>query len=56
MVSNSSNIHIPATVSADVLSLKSSELFQHARSVCIEHSGQRYLLRLTRENKLILTK
>ena len=36
---------IPATV-----------LFQGARVVCIEHAGQRYMLRITRENKLILTK
>lgn len=27
-----------------------------ASSVEIEHAGQRYLLRVTRENKLILTK
>lgn len=49
-------LHIPATAADDVLSIKSSDLFCHARSVCIEHGGQRYLLRLTRENKLILTK
>jgi hemin uptake protein HemP len=29
---------------------------QGAPTVEIEHAGQRYLLRVTRENKLILTK
>ncbi len=34
----------------------SEQLFQSARKVCIKHAGQHYLLRITRENKLILTK
>lgn len=34
----------------------SSQLLRGARTVEIEHAGQRYTLRLTRENKLILTK
>ena len=34
----------------------SSELFKGAQSVQIEHARQRYQLRITRENKLILTK
>jgi len=36
--------------------LASKQLFRGNNTVCIEHGGQRYLLRLTRENKLILTK
>jgi hemin uptake protein HemP len=31
-------------------------LFGGHQAVEIEHAGQRYLLRITRENKLILTK
>lgn len=34
----------------------SAELFSRAKSLRIEHAGQYYLLRITRENKLILTK
>lgn len=47
---------VPAQLSNTELCFKSDDLFRDARTVCIEHSGQRYLLRLTRENKLILTK
>ena len=36
--------------------MKSAELLKGASSVEIQHAGQRYLLRVTRENKLILTK
>lgn len=36
--------------------LRSRELFRDSNTVQIEHEGQRYLLRLTRGNKLILTK
>jgi len=36
--------------------LSSSELFRHGNTVCIEHQGQQYWLRLTRSNRLILTK
>lgn len=36
--------------------LCSRELFRDTNTVQIEHDGQRYLLRLTRGNKLILTK
>jgi hemin uptake protein HemP len=37
-------------------SLSSSDLFRRSNTVCIEHQGQQYWLRLTRGNKLILTK
>jgi hemin uptake protein HemP len=36
--------------------LASEKLLQGASAVEIDHAGQRYLLRVTRENKLILTK
>lgn len=36
--------------------VESGALLQGSSSVEIEHAGQRYLLRVTRENKLILTK
>ncbi len=36
--------------------IDSGTLMQGAPAVEIEHAGQRYLLRVTRENKLILTK
>lgn len=36
--------------------LSSQQLFKGAPVVEINHAGQRYLLRVTRENKLILTK
>jgi hemin uptake protein HemP len=32
------------------------ELFAGAREICIEHASERYLLRITRRNKLILQK
>ncbi|MCX7092454.1 MAG: hemin uptake protein HemP [Methylobacter sp.] len=36
--------------------LRSTELFGMAREVVIEHAGEEYRLRLTRQGKLILTK
>ena len=36
--------------------IRSAELFRRGNAVRIEHAGQHYLLRITRENKLILTK
>jgi hemin uptake protein HemP len=36
--------------------IASEEILAGASCVEIEHAGQRYLLRVTRENKLILTK
>lgn len=39
-----------------VLQIESSALFKGQRLLEINHAGQRYQLRLTRENKLILTK
>lgn len=50
----SDNARPPAN--AEVVTVSSQALFRGARTLCIEHAGQRYLLRITRENKLILTK
>ncbi|MDD5461768.1 MAG: hemin uptake protein HemP [Methylococcales bacterium] len=36
--------------------LHSKELFGEAREIVIEHAGDEYRLRLTRQGKLILTK
>ena len=36
--------------------ISSEEILGGSACVEIEHAGQRYLLRVTRENKLILTK
>ena len=46
---------LPAS-STDRPRIDSGKLLQGASAVEIEHAGQRYLLRVTRENKLILTK
>lgn len=36
--------------------IESEEILRGSNTVEIAHAGQRYLLRVTRENKLILTK
>ena len=46
----------PAENTADRPRVNSQQLLQGTQAVEIEHAGQRYLLRVTRENKLILTK
>jgi hemin uptake protein HemP len=46
----------PADNSAQPTRLDSGAILRGASTVEIEHAGQRYLLRVTRENKLILTK
>jgi hemin uptake protein HemP len=46
----------PSAPSNDRPRIDSGTLLQGASAVEIEHAGQRYLLRVTRENKLILTK
>jgi hemin uptake protein HemP len=38
------------------LRVDSEQLLRGATTLEIDHAGQRYLLRVTRENKLILTK
>ncbi len=37
-------------------SVSSRQLLAGARELCIEHCGELYRLRVTRQNKLILTK
>ncbi len=48
----------PATINATVAAgiVESRDLFKGASTVFIHHANQRYVLRVTRENKLILTK
>lgn len=38
------------------ISVKAKELFRGKKVVIIEHDGKIYQLRITKENKLILTK
>jgi hemin uptake protein HemP len=45
-----------AAAAARPPSVTSRQLMNGARELCIEHCGQTYRLRLTRQNKLILTK
>jgi hemin uptake protein HemP len=46
----------PAATTAPRPRVPSEQLLQGAPAVEIAHDGQLYLLRMTRENKLILTK
>ena len=46
----------PPPPTADRPRIDSTTLLQGATTLEIDHAGQRYLLRVTRENKLILTK
>lgn len=46
----------PADQSATRPRIDSQQILRGAQAVEIDHAGQRYLLRITRENKLILTK
>ena len=46
----------PAPQPADRPCIDSKSLLKGAMALEIEHSGQRYVLRITRENKLVLTK
>jgi hemin uptake protein HemP len=36
--------------------VSTKELFGSVREICIEHEGERYVLRITRRGKLILQK
>ena len=46
----------PTPAPSKPLRIDSEQILRGASTVQIEHAGQRYLLRVTRENKLILTK
>lgn len=57
--------HEPAREKTDLTSDETSEpakvvsteeLFAGQREICIEHAGEKYRLRITRRNKLILQK
>jgi len=50
------NIDTEITPTAIRPRLSSADILQGQASAEIEHAGQCYLLRVTRENKLILTK
>jgi len=45
----------PTGAMAAVVRLQSRELFAYVREVEIEHGGRIYKLRITQQNKLILT-
>lgn len=47
---------IPSTPSAEPRVLSVTALLRERRILVIEHAGERYQLRLTRNGKLILTK
>lgn len=46
----------PAPLPPPAPVIRSRDLFEGSNTLRIEHEGQTYLLRITRENKLILTK
>lgn len=46
----------PRSAAAEARVVDSQALFGAGKLVYIEHAGYRYVLRVTRENKLILTK
>lgn len=46
----------PTPATGNLPRMGSEQILRGANTVEIEHAGQRYLLRVTRENKLILTK
>lgn len=48
--------HNAANGSNEVERWQSSELFRHNRRLIIEHRGEAYCLRLTRNERLILNK
>lgn len=58
------SVNPPASTASQVLPLaaggvsvlQSSELFRGRSEIVIQHEGQEYRLRITRQNKMILTK
>lgn len=53
---NNLSSQAPAQASQSRACIDSEQILRGKSAVEIEHAGQRYLLRVTRENKLILTK
>lgn len=47
---------VPETPAANPRTIAAGQLFEGRREVFIEHEGERYRLRITRRNKLILQK
>lgn len=47
---------VPSATGLNPPRIASADILRGAPTAEIEHAGQRYLLRVTRENKLILTK
>jgi hemin uptake protein HemP len=47
---------VGSSAQPESLPVSSQTLFQNANELVIEHAGQHYRLRITRQNKLILTK
>ena len=56
MSSDSSDAAMPSLQPAQPVTLDSSVLFARGKEVRIRHAGEEYRLRLTSNNKLILTK
>ena len=56
MMTQTHPITPPAALNQPRPRIDSTEILRGANAVEIEHGGQRYILRVTRENKLILTK
>ena len=46
----------PSAALSDLPIVRSRDLLRGGRLILIEHAGDRYYLRMTRNNKLILTK
>lgn len=55
MATKSPKLPFSAPISAPIL-ITAESLFHRSREVLIEHAGQAYRLRITTQNKLILTK
>ncbi|MBQ1783888.1 MAG: hemin uptake protein HemP [Gammaproteobacteria bacterium] len=53
---NPPKVSAAATDAAPLPVIVSDQLFGDRSLICIEHHGQRYYLRRTREDKLLLTK
>ncbi|CAO3361258.1 hemin uptake protein HemP [Azospirillum melinis] len=51
-----SAVSVPASFAASLPVVESGRLMSGSREIVIQHAGQSYRLRVTRANKLILTK
>ena len=55
-VATASHAGDPVRRAPELPTISSDQLFGNEVLICIEHRGQRYYLRRTREDKLLLTK